>query len=94
MAKKQEKGKATPAAAETKSAPAQQAAKPVNTAHLAFGKENYIIMGIGMVVIILGFILMAGTEDIFSFTKITLAPIIVILGFVIEVIAIVYKPKN
>ncbi|HNQ61485.1 MAG TPA: DUF3098 domain-containing protein [Bacteroidia bacterium] len=68
-----------------------------------FGKENYIIMLIGIAVIFVGFALMAGggSEDpkvwdpsIFSFRRITLAPILVISGFVIEVYAILKKSKE
>ncbi len=58
-----------------------------------FAKENYILMAAGALVIALGFILMSGTEDIFSATKLTVAPIMVLLGFGIELFAIMYKPK-
>ena len=62
----------------------------------AFGKENYIIMLAGIAVITLGFILMYGPADgdIFSFRRITLAPIIVLVGFVIELFAIFKRPKD
>lgn len=69
----------------------------------AFGKENYLLMIIGFAVIVLGFILMMGgrsddpnvfSEKIFSFRRITLAPIIVLLGFVIEIVAIMRKPRS
>ena len=68
-----------------------------------FGKENYIIMLVGLAVIFVGFILMSGggSQDpkiwdpsIFSFRRITLAPILVIAGFVIEVYAILKKSKE
>lgn len=60
----------------------------------AFGKENYTIMLAGLVVIILGFFLMAGKEDIFSTTKLTVAPLMVMAGFAIEVVAIMRKSKS
>jgi hypothetical protein len=60
----------------------------------AFGKENYTLMILGIVVIFIGFVLMYGTEDIFDFRKVTLAPIVVLLGFVIEIFAIVRRPKD
>lgn len=69
----------------------------------AFGKENYVIMLIGIAVIFIGFACMTGGEakdpkvfnpEIFSFRRITLAPILVILGFVIEVYAILKKSKE
>ncbi|TNE79445.1 MAG: DUF3098 domain-containing protein [Bacteroidetes bacterium] len=60
---------------------------------LLFGRENYLIMLAGVVIIAIGFMLMSGKEDIFSSTKITVAPILVLLGFVVEVFAIFYKKK-
>jgi membrane-bound ClpP family serine protease len=69
----------------------------------ALGKENYILLIIGMVVIIIGFLLMigGGSEDptkfnpeVFSFRRITLAPIIVLAGFLFEIYAIMKKPKT
>ncbi|MGE0637414.1 MAG: DUF3098 domain-containing protein [Bacteroidia bacterium] len=70
---------------------------------LAFGKENYILLLVGLAFIVTGFILMTGggsedpnvfSEEIFSFRRITLAPIVVITGFVIEIFAIMKKPKD
>lgn len=67
------------------------------------GKENYKLLAIGFAIIVLGFILMAGggsddpnvfSEDIFSFRRITLAPIILFIGFVFEIYAIMKKPKE
>ncbi len=69
---------------------ATNAAKP----HFVFSSENYKLMIIGLVVIVLGFVLMYGKEDIYDFRKTTLAPIIVIAGFIIEIFAIMRKPKN
>jgi hypothetical protein len=69
----------------------------------AFGKENYMIMLIGIAVIFIGFLCMSGgattnpaefNPDVFSFRRITLAPVLVILGFIIEVYAIVKKSKE
>jgi hypothetical protein len=51
-------------------------------------------MLIGIAVIIIGFVLMYGKEDIYDFRKTTLAPIVVIAGFVIEVFAILKKPSS
>lgn len=74
-----------------------------DSAGFALGKENYELMAIGFAVIVLGFILMAGggsddptvfSEDIFSFRRITLAPIILLLGFAFEIYAIMKKPKE
>ena len=69
----------------------------------ALGKENYKLMAIGFAIIVIGFILMAGggsndpnvfSPDIFSFRRITLAPIILIIGFAFEIYAIMKKPKG
>jgi hypothetical protein len=59
--------------------------------NFVFGKQNYLIMIVGILVITAGFILMAGSDDIFNFQKLTLAPILVLLGFVIEIYAIMKK---
>jgi uncharacterized membrane protein len=64
------------------------------TGTFMFAKENYVLMIIGLVVIVLGFILMYGKEDIYDFRKTTLAPIVVLAGFVIEIVAIMKKPKS
>lgn len=69
----------------------------------AFGPHNYRLLLIGMVVIIIGFILMSGGKsddpnvfnpEIFSWRRITLAPLVVLAGFIIEGFAIMKKPKD
>lgn len=69
----------------------------------ALGKENYKLMAIGFSVIVVGFILMVGggSEDpevfnpeIFSFRRITLAPLLLLFGFLFEIYAILKKPKD
>jgi len=69
----------------------------------ALGKENYKLMIIGVVVIIIGFLLMMGggsddpnifNPEVFSFRRITLAPMIVLAGFLFEIYAIMKKPKT
>ncbi len=68
-----------------------------------FGKKNYVVMAIGIAVIALGFILMAGggsddpnvfNPDIYNFRRIRLAPTIVLIGFGIEVYAILLDPNK
>ena len=68
----------------------------------AFGKRNYRFMIIGILFIALGFILMSGggsddpnifNEEIYSFRRIRIAPLIVIIGFAIEIYAILTKPE-
>ncbi|MBG6131926.1 hypothetical protein IWQ47_003332 [Aquimarina sp. EL_43] len=68
-----------------------------------FEKKNYIVMAIGIAVIALGFILMAGggsddpnvfNPDIYNFRRIRLAPTIVLIGFGIEIYAILLNPNK
>lgn len=61
---------------------------------LLFSKKNYTLMLVGLGLIALGNILMIGNEDIYSFTKITLAPILVMAGFLVEIYAIMFRPKK
>lgn len=68
----------------------------------AFDKKNFILLGIGMLIIIIGFILMTGpasTEttfqpDIFSVRRIKVAPAVCFLGFIFMIYAILRKPKT
>lgn len=71
--------------------------------YFIFEKKNYQFMFIGLAVIALGFILMAGggsddpntfSPDIYNFQRIRLAPTLVLLGFAIEVYAILLNPKK
>ena len=70
---------------------------------MPFGKQNFIIVLIGIALIALGFILMIGggsdnpdvfNEKMFDFQHITLAPILVLAGFVVEIVAIFWKGNN
>ena len=70
---------------------------------ILFTKENYALMIAGLVVLAIGFFLMAGGKsqdpkvfnpnEVYSSTRITVAPILIILGFIIEIVAIMKKPK-
>ncbi len=68
-----------------------------------FGKKNYMLMLIGIAVIAVGFILMAGggsddpevfNEEIYNFRRIRLAPTLVLIGLGIEIYAIMAKSKK
>lgn len=70
---------------------------------MPFGKMNYILVLIGIALIALGFILMIGggstdpdvfNEQMFNFRRLTLAPILVLAGFVVEIVAIFWKGKK
>ncbi len=71
--------------------------------NFALGRENYKLLAIGFVIIVIGFLLMLGgrtkdpnefSYDIFSFRRITLAPIVILAGFIFEIWAIMKKPKT
>jgi len=71
--------------------------------NFALGRENYILLAIGFAIIVIGFLLMLGgrtkdpnefSYDIFSFRRITLAPIVILAGFIFEIWAIMRKPKE
>lgn len=70
--------------------------------NLAFSKANFILLGIGMAVVIIGFILMSGggsTEttfdpSVFSTMRVKVAPVITLVGFLGIIYAILYQPKN
>ncbi|PTB97014.1 DUF3098 domain-containing protein [Marivirga lumbricoides] len=63
---------------------------------LAFGRTNYILMIAGMVTLTIGFIIMTLDKEQygFGFLGLTLGPIIVMLGFIIEIVAILFKSKK
>ncbi len=67
--------------------------KPVHD-ELLFDKDNYMWMLIGLGLIVLGFVLMYGKEDIYKDMKITVAPLLVLAGFGVEVYAIMKKKKG
>jgi hypothetical protein len=74
-----------------------------NQSEFLFKKKNYIIMLIGILLITIGFILMAGggsddptvfNEEIYNFRRIRLAPTLVLIGLAVEIYAIMAKPKK
>lgn len=69
--------------------------KPVNT-FLVFKKQNYILLIASALTLIIGFIVMSSGDDLpfDAPIKITVAPIIVLLGFVLGVVSILYTPKD
>jgi Protein of unknown function (DUF3098) len=68
-----------------------------------FGKENYRWMIIGLAIIVLGLLLMIGGKskdpnvfdpaEVYSFRRITIAPILILAGLVLEIVGIFKKPK-
>src|SRR6201999_3982762 len=77
---------------------------PQRELYFLFDKENYMWMIGGLALIFIGFMLMSGGksanphefhyDEIYSFRRITLAPIVILLGFAVEVVAIMKKPKE
>ena len=70
---------------------------------MPFSRDNYIWVLIGLVFLLVGFLLMIGggsdnpdvfNEEIFNFRRLTLAPILVLIGFGIQIYAIMKKPKK
>ena len=68
-----------------------------------FGKINYIIMLVGIVLLALGYIFLSGggsddpnvfNPEMFNGRRLYAAPIFIILGLVTEIVAIMYRPKN
>lgn len=76
-----------------------------------FSRVNYILITIGVVILIIGFVLLSGgtttnpndfypngdetqVPEIFNFRRLTVAPIVILFGFVFEIFAILWKPKN
>ena len=80
------------------------AKKPVPVIHVLFTKDNYLWMVIGGVIVLLGMLLMSGGKNqdpntfdpkvVYSFTRITLSPILIVVGLMIEIYAIFRKPKQ
>ena len=78
--------------------------KPVTTNNPLFTKDNYIWMLVGLAVMALGFFLMAGGKsadpkvfndnDVYSTTRITIAPLLIVGGLLIEIFAIMKKSKQ
>ena len=74
----------------------------MNNRDFAFGKDNFILIGVSIVLIIIGFVLMSGggstdgvtfNPEIFSARRIVVAPVITVIGFLLMIFAILKKNK-
>ena len=77
--------------------------KEKNNLDFAFTKQNYILLLIGIALICAGLLLMIGggsddptvfSDKIFDSQRLTLAPILIALGFIVEIFAIMHKAKD
>ena len=70
--------------------------------NFAFDKVNYILLAVGMLIVVIGFLLMTGPgssdtvyePDIFSVRRIKVAPVVCLFGFVSMIYAVMRKPKD
>lgn len=70
--------------------------------NFAFDKVNFMLLAVGMVIVIIGFLLMSGggstetsyNSDIFSVRRVKVAPVVCFIGFVSMIYAIVRRPKD
>lgn len=81
----------------------KEEAAPKKQESFVFSRLNYQLLIAGLVIIFIGFLLMAGggSDDptkfdpgIFSFRRVTFGPVLVLIGFVVEGVAIMYRPKS
>lgn len=65
-----------------------------STQEMLFSTTNYLLLGISVLILVIGFYIMSGSEDIDSFEKLTVAPIVVIFGFIVGIVAIFFRKKT
>ena len=77
--------------------------KPSGKEAIALSGMNIIVMLVGIALVVIGFTLMAGgasddpakfNPEVFNSTRITIAPVLVLLGFAVNIAAIMLKPKK
>lgn len=76
----------------------------MNSGKFAIPRKNIVYLLAGLALMIVGYILMTGggttdpsvfpEKEMFSFRRVTLAPLFILAGFVVEIFAIMYKPKS
>lgn len=78
-------------------------AQEENSNGIVLGKINYILLAVGFAILIIGYVLLSGgkapnpkvfSTELFTTTRVTIAPILIILGFTIDIIALIIKPKK
>ncbi len=78
--------------------------KEIKKSGFAFGRENYRILIIGVLIVVVGYLLMIGggaenpddfnADEIFSTRRITIAPITILAGFIVVLFGIMKKSKD
>ena len=103
ITKKQTNQKTSPRATDAVAATKSQSQKSnVEKESMPMGKVNYILMGVSLLLIVIGFVLMSGSSnegatfnyDVFNSTRIVVAPFITFVGFLCMIPAILYKGKK
>lgn len=69
-------------------------AESMTSAAMIFTKKNYILLGVSIGIILLGFILMSADKDTYGFLALSVAPVIILAGFSFVFYAILYKDKT
>lgn len=103
MSNKNKKNKPSNGTAESTSVKEKYSSNKNSGSTFLFGKTNYQWMIGGILLIFVGFLCMMGGkssdpnvfnyDEIYSFRRVTLAPILVMLGFLVEIYAIMHRPK-
>jgi len=95
MAKQQKQAKTQTSSTQAKATGSGKTNRAQKTdLEFPLAKENFILMAVGFAIIILGYILMSGDENIYNFTKRTLSVIVVMFGYIMEIYAIMKTPKS
>ena len=76
--------------------------KIMDKRNLAFDKVNFILLAVGMLIVVIGFVLMAGPgsnethfePSIFSVRRIKVAPVVCLIGFLSMIYAVARRPKD
>lgn len=63
-------------------------------AAMVFTKKNYILLGVSLGIILLGFILMSADKNTYGFLALSVAPVVILAGFTFVFYAILYKDKT
>lgn len=87
---------------ETNNIKKQAPSGQINKRNLAFGKLNFMLLAVGVVIVLIGLFLMAGGQSsetvfdpsIFNAIHIKVAPVVTLIGFVSIIFAIIVKPKD